>query len=228
MARQNIPDEKVLEKYNSLPEDLRAALFSSAVTNNILEIGKNAGLSIDKIGELADETGLVMLGITSPSEYIKNLAHRLGVETEKVKAIAEEINQKVFQPVRESLKKIHGLGGEVIKPPLPKPLPRREDIVKPPPEPKKPLEIKQVLPPTPPPRPTPQQPTIPTIFVKKFPPPAGGPDLPPKADIVPPKKEPPPGSQEAAKSALEKELNAPVIQPRPQYQQQDPYKEPTA
>lgn len=231
MAKPNIPDEKILEKYNSLPDDLKAALFSSAVTNNIFEVGKKYGLAIDKIGELADETGLVMLGITKPSEYVRNLAQRLGVEQEKAKAIAEEINQKVFQQVRESLKKVHGLGEQ---PPAPKPLPKREDIVKPE---IKPIEIKQVLPPT---FPKPEKPAerpsatqagppsyevagvVPPIFVKKLP----IPDLPPKPDIVPAPKEQLPQNSLAAKTELEKALGEQPQPMKPTYQSNDPYREP--
>src|SRR3989344_7609039 len=140
-------DEKdILERVSELPDDLRKALFARSTSDIIQNIGKNAGLPIDKIGELADETGRVMLGITPPSDYVKNLASRLGAPQEKARAIAEEINQKIFQPVRESLKKIHGITKELetpkkeVSPPLQggvgevkqKPLPKREDIVSPP------------------------------------------------------------------------------------------------
>src|SRR3989338_962534 len=80
----------ILERVSELPDDLRKALFARSTTDTIQVVGKNAGLSIDKIGELADETGRVMLGITSPSDYVKNLVSRLSVNQEKAKAIAEE------------------------------------------------------------------------------------------------------------------------------------------
>ncbi|MDP3934980.1 MAG: hypothetical protein Q8Q46_02080 [Candidatus Giovannonibacteria bacterium] len=224
---------EIMERYKDLPEDIQQALFSSATSDAILAIGKKNGLAIDKIGELVDETGLVMLGITSPSDYVKNLVSRLSVTQEKARAIAEEINQKVFQPVRESLKKIHGLAAEKPTPPPPappfvrggaeekplppyeggreglgvkKPLPKREDIVPPPKALPKP-EIPEPL-------------LIPPIFVKKFPEPIVS-----KPDIVPPAKEPLPQDSLAAKSALDKELNAPPS-PRPQqYKEKDPYRE---
>ena len=195
-----------MERYRDLPEDIQQALFSSATSDAILAIGKKNELAIDKIGELVDETGLVMLGITPPSDYVKNLVNRLSVPQEKAKAIAEEINQKVFQPVRESLKKIHGIGSApsstlgVESPKTPsvfsgavKPLPKREDIAAPP---------------------------LPPIFVKKMPEPIVS-----KPDIIPPPKEPVPQDSLAAKSALEKELGAPPS-PRPQqYKEKDPYRE---
>ena len=102
-------EKEIMDRYLDLPEDVQKALFSSATSDAIFDVGKKHGLQIDKMGELADETGLVMLGMTKPSEYIKNLEKRLGVEAIKAKEIADSINQKVFSPIRESLKKIHGI-----------------------------------------------------------------------------------------------------------------------
>lgn len=109
MAVDESKIKKIQERYLDLPEDVQKALFSTQTSDAIFEVGKKHGLVIDKMGELADETGLVMLGMTKPSEYIKNLENRLGVPVLKAKEIAEDINQKVFSPIRESLKKIHGI-----------------------------------------------------------------------------------------------------------------------
>ncbi len=117
---QDTKNDEVMKRYLDLPEDVQKTLFAPETSNSILEIGKKHGLTIDKIGELADETGLVMLGITPPSEYIKNLVKRLSVNAEKAKGIAEDINQKVFSPIRESLKKIHGIM-PLPHPPTPSP-----------------------------------------------------------------------------------------------------------
>lgn len=109
MAIDNKKIEKISEKYLDLPQDVQEALFSTTTSSAIFEVGKKYGLAIDKMGELADETGLVMLGLTKPSEYIKNLERRLELPAIKAKEVAEDINQKVFSPIRESLKKIHGI-----------------------------------------------------------------------------------------------------------------------
>ena len=109
MAIDNKKMEEISKRFLDLPEDIQKALFSADTSDAIFEVGKKQGIGVDKMGELADETGLVMLGMTKPSEYIKNLAQRLSVEPEKAKAVAEDINQKVFATIRESLKKIHGI-----------------------------------------------------------------------------------------------------------------------
>lgn len=169
MADQNDKKLNMMERFRDLPDDLQNAVFSPNTADAILAVGKKAGIAIDKIGELADETGLVMLGLTPPGEFIRNLTKRLEVDPEKAKAIAEEINQKIFQPVRESLKRVHGLGErppssnkppgsskpgfETAKKPgfFPpggaekKPLPTREEIKMPPPPAPNPPE--KIIPP---------------------------------------------------------------------------------
>jgi hypothetical protein len=103
--------EQLQEAYRKLPKDIQDAIFSVDVAEIIRTTGEKHKLMIDKIGELADETGLVMLGFTHPSQFISHLAERLEVDKAVAKEIAEEINTKVFFPIRENLKKIHGIEG---------------------------------------------------------------------------------------------------------------------
>ncbi len=118
---QKLTTEQLKEVYMKLPNDLKEAILSVDSTQVIEKVGKKYNLMIDKIGELADETGLVMLGLTPPREYIPNLSRRLGIDRESAKKIAEEINLQVFSKVRESLKKIHGIGAPQTESPLPRP-----------------------------------------------------------------------------------------------------------
>lgn len=105
-------NEELFERYRGLPKDVQDAILSVDTAEIIREIGEKYKLMIDKIGELADETGLVMLGFTHPSQYVSHLAERLEMDKAIAKEIAEEINSKVFFPIRENLKKIHGVEPE--------------------------------------------------------------------------------------------------------------------
>ncbi len=104
---------------DSLPQDVQDAFFSDSVSQSILDIGKKYGLTVDKIGELGGEVSNVMFGITPTTDFIKNLSDRLGVDKEKAKNIAEDVNQKIFQSIRASLRKIHGLPDEAPPPSIP-------------------------------------------------------------------------------------------------------------
>ena len=109
---KNFTEKQIAQMYDNLPEDLKDSIFSVDTTSVINEIGRKYGLAIDKIGDLANETGMVMLGVTHPNEFIGNLADRLEVDKEKARAIAGEINEQVFKKVRESLRKIHNMREE--------------------------------------------------------------------------------------------------------------------
>lgn len=129
--------EQIEKKFESLPEDVKDAISSVETTNIILEIGKENKLQIDEMGELVDETGLVMLGFTKSEDFVSHIKNRLNVSNEIAEKLAREINEKVLLQIRESLKKMHEkpkeeefspkttpispieeVGEDIIKPPL--------------------------------------------------------------------------------------------------------------
>jgi len=104
--------QKLTEQFKSIPEDVRLAISSVRVADALQQIGEKHNLHIDKVGMLFDETGAVMLGLTHPSDYIKNLTKNLGVDGDMAKSIAFDVNEQIFRPIRESLKKIHRIDDE--------------------------------------------------------------------------------------------------------------------
>jgi len=107
--------EQLLKRYKKLPQDVKDAIFSVDTANAIYNIGMRHKLMIDKIGKLAEETGLVMLGLIHPADFIINLSNRLEVDKKTAKKIAEEINREIFAKIRESLKKMHGIIDEAVE-----------------------------------------------------------------------------------------------------------------
>ncbi|MBI3442563.1 MAG: hypothetical protein HY007_02255 [Candidatus Sungbacteria bacterium] len=105
MPRQ--PIELAREHYERLPAVLKQALFSTEIAEQMFEIGKKFGLTIEKTGIMAEETGYVMLGLARPGEFVANLASELSVETDKAQDVAGEINHRIFFPLREELKRTH-------------------------------------------------------------------------------------------------------------------------
>ena len=103
-------EEQITQMYDNLPEDLKDVIFGLEMNEIVEKIGRENQLNIEQIGDLANETGMVMLGVTHPNEFIGNLADRLEVDKEKARAIAQEINEQIFKKVRESLLKIHNIG----------------------------------------------------------------------------------------------------------------------
>ncbi len=119
----NYTKEQLLEKYRALPKEVQEAIFSVNTAEIIRQIGEKHKLMIDKIGELADETGLVMLGLGHPNQFISHLTERLEINRELAKEIAEEVNSKIFFPIREHLKKMYGIEEKIEEKPSPMPPP---------------------------------------------------------------------------------------------------------
>jgi len=116
-----ITKEQLEEKYKNLPDDVKQTIFSTHVEDIVGEVGKKYSLHIDQMGEVIEEVELVMLGVNHPKDFIEHLGERLGIEDrEKIRAIADEINGKIFRSIRESLKKVHGGGPEVLPDQKPK------------------------------------------------------------------------------------------------------------
>ena len=103
--------EQLEDKFNLLPENVRKTLTSVHVEEHILSIGRSHKLHVDILDELADETGLVMLGLTHPRNYVEHLSERLGISNDEAVSLARDVNAQIFSPIRESLKKVHGLRG---------------------------------------------------------------------------------------------------------------------
>ena len=106
---KNFTEEQIAQMYDNLPEDLKDVIFGLEMNEIVEKIGRENQLNIEQIGDLANETGMVMLGVTHPNEFIGNLADRLEVDKEKARAIAGGINEQIFKKVRESLRKIHNM-----------------------------------------------------------------------------------------------------------------------
>ncbi len=97
---------QIEKRYNQLFKDIKEMISSSETTQEIFNIGSRAKLHIDQRGELADETGLLMLGLTKPNEYVGNLKKRLGISQLLAEQIAKEINEKVLYKIRDSVKEM--------------------------------------------------------------------------------------------------------------------------
>lgn len=100
-----------MAQYQKLPQDLQEAYFSVELDEVIIAIGKKYNLAMDKIGELASETGLVITGLTTINDFVPNLLQRLGVSKELATEIAQNVSEQVFAKVRESMKKVHSAHG---------------------------------------------------------------------------------------------------------------------
>lgn len=99
--------KRLLDIYEELPQEVREAIFSVNTADTIMKIGRENKLTTEKIGILADEAGLLMLGVTHPNNFISNLDKRLQIDKETTRKVAHAVNEQIFAKIRESLRMIH-------------------------------------------------------------------------------------------------------------------------
>ena len=102
--------EQLKELYSKLPREIKSVLDSEENADKIYELGNKYKLHIDKIGLLSQEINLVMFGVVKPQEFIPNLREKLKISDEEARVIAKEVNEQIFNPIRESLKQVHAMG----------------------------------------------------------------------------------------------------------------------
>lgn len=110
--------EQIQEKYDALPEPLKGLLSSPDVHEKIRKIGDTHGLLIDKVGELVDQVGLVVLGFAKSSNFVSDITTRLEIDSSAAETIAKEINTEVFGLMRDSMRPVQPVQ-QPPKPPLP-------------------------------------------------------------------------------------------------------------
>ncbi len=104
--------EKLKEKFQKLPKDLQQILLSEDLGVGIQLIGRDASITPEQALDIEDEVVAVLVGTSHPKDFIRNIQTKIGVDGEKAHAIAERVNEEIFQPVKESLKIVHNIKDE--------------------------------------------------------------------------------------------------------------------
>jgi len=122
--------DELLDKYEDLPDNLKEALFSVDNAKVMQDVGKQNSLTVAQVGTLAQEAGYIMMGISPTKDFIPRLSENLGIDKERARKIAHEVNDKIFSKVRESLKEVHGMTPSSPRPgseQAAKEMPKREE-----------------------------------------------------------------------------------------------------
>lgn len=97
-------EAQVQQRLNELPEEIRLAVQSADLDRKIQAIGQKHKLHIDQIGNLEDETLLVMLGFADPTEFMDQLVERASVTPVQASLISADVAHDIFMPIRESMR----------------------------------------------------------------------------------------------------------------------------
>jgi len=101
-------DDKDFKAYiETLPPEIKAAIYSIDYPQKLQEIVRNNKLMIDQAGKLEAETTLVMAGIEPMDNYLKNLMSNVGLTSIQASVVAHDVNELIFKGIRDALKKIN-------------------------------------------------------------------------------------------------------------------------
>ena len=99
--------EQLEQVYEKLPDELQEAIFSFEAAKSIGDISQRYGIEDERVGEIADMAGLVLMGLMLPEELERELTQKLKLEKEVAKNIAHELTRFVFFPVKGALAQLH-------------------------------------------------------------------------------------------------------------------------
>ncbi len=98
------------QRFFAIPENLQEAMFDPPVAEKIWDIiSETHGLDDVDVTKVAKIIGLIFLGELPIQNFIGALQKELKIDVQTAQMIAQDINQAIFQPVRESLMAVHGL-----------------------------------------------------------------------------------------------------------------------
>jgi hypothetical protein len=118
------PEQKEIEseiqkelktRFSLLPEDLQNTINSSDYQMKLFEIAKKYKLTYEQLGTLELETTMVLLGMTDPRTYQRELSANINKKTEDLALIIKEVEEQVFGPIRESLKNLYETEEEEVE-----------------------------------------------------------------------------------------------------------------
>lgn len=106
--------EQLHSIFRNLPERVQDALFGIDSIEILAKIYAKHSLHVDQADELARQTGYIMLGLTEPADFARTLSQKLGLSDEKAQEIIRDINEKIFAPIQEELKKSKAIKERVL------------------------------------------------------------------------------------------------------------------
>jgi hypothetical protein len=126
---KHFTDQEIAEALRIAPKTIQDTIFDGqTVAVTVANIGKVQSLHIDQIGIIAELNRNMLLGLVNPQEFLNELI-AAKVPEKDAREIMTEINQKIFVPLREEMKKGPVVAteppAEIKPPPAPTPQPPR-------------------------------------------------------------------------------------------------------
>ena len=95
-----------LDTINSLPENIKNLMYSVDVAEIIIAIGEKNNLNNWQINRVAIATAEIMSAQIPINQFIPNISQELNLPIETARAIAQEINIKIFSKAALHIKRL--------------------------------------------------------------------------------------------------------------------------
>lgn len=102
---ENDISQQIEKRLAELPEDVRNAVLSVEWEQKVQAIAQKHALHIDQSGALGDTTLMAMLGFFDMADFASHITQEVGIPANTASAIATEVSNEVFTPIRDSLRK---------------------------------------------------------------------------------------------------------------------------
>jgi len=102
-----IPRKQVLDRWDSLTDNSREALCSEQNANILWAASEKEHIPKEKIYTIATLAGDVILGFSHSYDLAQEIRQELGLNPAITESIAQEIDRKIFTPIRTDLEKVY-------------------------------------------------------------------------------------------------------------------------
>lgn len=97
--------KQLADRFSQLPKVVQEAITSADVEKHLRSLATEQKLHVDQWDLLENEVMLTLLGFQRPEDLEGNIQKEVGLTPETSRALAENINTIVFEPIRQELER---------------------------------------------------------------------------------------------------------------------------
>ncbi len=103
----NVPEQQLYDRWDILPMVLKEAIVSDVNSDFVWKAGEIEHLPKEKIRIVSKLAGYVLSGFLHPEDIAKEIQDALGINPNIAATIANTLNSRIFNPLRNELEKIY-------------------------------------------------------------------------------------------------------------------------
>lgn len=112
-----IPNKQLYSRWDLLPDILKEAIASETNSDIAWKAGEIEHLPKEKIAIVSRLTGYVLMGFIHPEDIAKEIQDALGINPNIAASIANTLNSRLFNPLKNDLEKIYAPAVSESNPP---------------------------------------------------------------------------------------------------------------